>query len=79
MNDPLATMNSFNKQFGLNNDEKKALAWAWPYEIGDTMFCAVNAYTRAAQREGPTAESSHRLQKIGGNILAMLICAGKAY
>jgi len=72
VDDPLSTMNSFNRQFGVNNDEKEALAWAWPYEIGNTMFNVVNAYTRAAQMEGLSAESSYRLQKVGGNILAML-------
>jgi hypothetical protein len=72
VDDPLSTMNSFNRQFGVNNDEKEALAWAWPYEIGDTMFHVVNAYTRAAQMEGLSAESSYRLQKVGGNILGML-------
>ena len=72
VDDPMATMKSFNRQFGLNNDEKGALEWAWPYEIGNTMFNVVNAYTRAAQMEGLSAESSYRLSKIGGNILAML-------
>ena len=72
VNDPLATMKSFNRQFGLNNDEKGALEWAWPYEIGNTMFNLVNAYTRAAQMEGLSAESSYRLQRVGGNILGML-------
>jgi hypothetical protein len=72
VDDPLSTMNSFNRQFGVNNDEKEALAWAWPYEIGNTMFHVVNAYTRAAQMEGLSAESSYRLQKVGGNILGML-------
>jgi len=72
VDDPLATMKSFNRQFGLNNDEKGALEWAWPYEIGNTMFNVVNAYTRAAQMEGLSAESSHRLQKTGGNILSIL-------
>ena len=72
VDDPLSTMKSFNRQFGLNNDEKEALAWAWPYEIGNTMFNVVNAYTRAAQMEGLPAESSHRLQKVGGNVLGML-------
>lgn len=72
VDDPLATMKSFNRQFGLSNDEKGALEWAWPYEIGNTMFNVVNAYTRAAQMEGLSAESSHRLQKVGGNILGML-------
>jgi hypothetical protein len=72
VDDPLATMKSFNRQFGLNNDEKGALEWAWPYEIGNTMFNVVNAYTRAAQMEGLSAESAHRLSKVGGNILGML-------
>ena len=72
VDDPLATMKSFNRQFGLNNDEKGALEWAWPYEIGNTMFNVVNAYTRAAQMEGLSAESSYRLQRVGGNILGML-------
>jgi hypothetical protein len=36
------------------------------------MFHVVNAYTRAAQMEGLSAESSYRLQKVGGNILGML-------
>jgi hypothetical protein len=72
VDDPLATMKSFNRQFGLNNDEKEALAWAWPSEIGNTIFNVVNAYTRAAHMEGLSAESSHRLQKVGGNILGML-------
>jgi hypothetical protein len=72
VDDPLSTMNSFNRQFGVSNDEKEALAWAWPYEIGNTMFHVVNAYTRAAQMEGLSAESSYRLQKVGGNILGML-------
>ena len=72
VDDPLATMNSFNRQFAVSNDEKEALVWAWPYENGNTMFHIVNAYTRAAQMEGLPAESSYRLQKVGGNILGML-------
>jgi len=72
VDDPLSTMNSFNRQFGVNNDEKEALVWGWAFENGDTMFHIVNAYTRAAQMEGLSAESSYRLQKAGGNILGML-------
>ena len=72
VDDPMATMKSFKRQFGLNNDEKGALEWAWPYEIGNTMFNVVNAYTRAAQMEGLSAESSYRLSKVGGNVLRML-------
>ena len=34
---------------------------------GDTMFAVVNSYTRAAQFKGLSAESSYKLQRVGGN------------
>jgi len=69
---PDSTLNSFNRQFQLNEAEQEAVKWAWPQEMGDTMFHIVNTYTRAAQLESLTAESSYRLQKTGGKILALL-------
>ena len=42
------------------------------YELEDRMFHIVNSYTRAAQYPTLSAESGYRLQKVGGNILAML-------
>jgi len=56
----------------LGYQEKEALEWAWRLEYGDTMFHIVNAYTRAAQLDGLPAESSYKLQRVGGNILGML-------
>jgi hypothetical protein len=38
----------------------------------DTMFAVVNAYTRAAQFKGLSAESSYKVQRVGGNVLGML-------
>jgi hypothetical protein len=38
----------------------------------DTMFHLVNTYTKASQMKGLLAESSYRLQKIGGEVLGML-------
>ena len=72
VDDPPATLASFNRQFGLNGSEKDAVEWAWPKEAGDTMFHVVNTYTRAAQMEELPAESSFRLSRVGGNILGML-------
>ena len=72
VDDPSATLASFNRQFGLNGGEKDAVEWAWPQEAGDTMFHVVNTYTRSAQMEGLPAESSFRLSRVGGNILGML-------
>ena len=72
VDDPIKTIESFNRQFGLNEDERQAVEWAWPQEAGDTMFSVVNAYTRAAQFAGLSAESSYKLQRVGGNVLGML-------
>jgi len=72
VDDPESTLASFNRQFGLNAPEKVAVEWAWPMEMGDTMFAVVNTYTRAAQWEELSAESSFRLSRVGGNILGML-------
>jgi hypothetical protein len=66
------TMENFNRQFQLNKAEKEAVEWGWSHEKGYTMFHLVNAYTRAAQFEGLPAESSYRLQKVGGMILEMV-------
>jgi len=40
--------------------------------MGKTMFRVVNAYTRAAQFEGLSAEVSYRLRKVGGMVLGMV-------
>jgi hypothetical protein len=70
--DPLMTIGNFNRQFALGEGEKSAVEWAWPQEIGDTMFNVVNTYTRAAAMEGLPAESSFKLQRVGGEVLGML-------
>jgi len=72
VDDPLKTIESFNRQFNLNQSQKDAVEWAWPQEMGDTMFAVVNTYTRASQFKGLSAENSYQLQRVGGNILGML-------
>jgi hypothetical protein len=70
--EPLLTLESFNRQFQLGKEQREAVDWAWPYESGNTMFNVINTYTRASQFEGLPAESSYRLQKVGGEILGLL-------
>jgi len=72
VDNPQATINSFNRQFQLKETERQAVEWAWPQEMGDTMFHIVNAYTRASQFPDLSAESSYQLQRVGGNILGMI-------
>jgi len=72
VDNPQSTINNFNRQFQLGQVEKDAVEWAWPQEMGATMFNIVNTYTRAAQFPGLSAGSSYQLQRVGGNILGML-------
>jgi hypothetical protein len=73
VDEPLKTIETFNRQFNLNQPQKDAVVeWAWPQEKGDSMFAVVNTYTRASQFKGLSAENSYQLQRVGGNILGML-------
>ena len=72
VDDPLATIGSFNRQFQLTKKEAEAVERAWVYEQGFTMFQVINAYTRAAQDRELTGEESHKLERVGGEILALV-------
>ena len=69
---PENTINNFNRQFLLTQEEKEAVEWAMPLEYGQTMFHVMNVYTKAAQYKELSAESSFRLQKFGGMIMGMV-------
>ena len=69
---PEETFQSFNRKYQLGKMEIDATAWGFEHEKGETMFHIVNAYTKGAQHESLNPESSYRLQRVGGEILAML-------
>ena len=72
VDNPLATIGSFNRQFTLTKKEAEAVTKAWEAEPGMTMFNVIGAYTRAAHDGDLTAEESYKLERIGGMILAMV-------
>jgi hypothetical protein len=72
VDDPLATIGSFNRQFQLTKKEAEAVERDWTYEQGSTMFNVINAYTRAAQDQQLTGEEAHKLERVGGEILALV-------
>ena len=72
VDNPEGSIMSFNRQFNLNKSEQEAVDWGYYQDVGDTMFYIINAYTKGAQYKDLSAESSFRLQKTGGNILAMV-------
>lgn len=72
VNNPDSSMASFNRQFQLNKVEQEAVEWGWAHDVGNTMFHVIQAYTKGSQHHDLSAESSFKLQKVGGNILAMV-------
>lgn len=72
VDNPQNSLKGFNRQFLLNEIEQKAVEWAWPMEVGNTMYNIIQTYTRAAEYPGLSAESSYRLSKVGGDLLLML-------
>jgi len=73
VDDPLMTIESFNRQFQLGKQERQAVEWGYHMEgRGEKMFDIIQAYTRSAQFKGLPAESAYKLQKTGGMILSMV-------
>lgn len=72
VDEPSSTIKALGRQFLLGKEEQEAVEWGYAYEPGSTMFHVVNAFTRGAQHPGLTAEVSHRLQRVGGEVLAMV-------
>jgi len=67
------TITRFNRQFLLNKSEISAVEWA-TLETGsiETMWDVINVYTRSAQHKELSAQASYKLQKVGGDILALV-------
>jgi hypothetical protein len=64
VDNPLDTIEKFNKQFRLGEKERGAVEWGWNQGPGNTMFHLVNVYTREAQFEGLPAETGYRLLRV---------------
>jgi hypothetical protein len=72
VSEPKATIQSFNRQFQLDMLEQTAVEYGWEKEAGYTMFHIVNSYTSGAHYPSLPAHSIYKLQKVGGQILAMV-------
>jgi len=72
VDNPLATIGSFNRQFNITRKEAEKIEQAWEIEQGYTMFQVINAYTRAAQDPSLNAEESYKLERVGGMILSLV-------
>ena len=44
---PLMTIERFNRQFQIGEKEREAVKWGWEQKMGNTMFHVVNAYRQS--------------------------------
>ena len=72
VSNPLASIETFARQFQLPQTETEVVKQAYFIEEGATMFHIINAFTRAAQFPELSIEASHQLERIGGAILGMV-------
>ncbi|MBI5446629.1 MAG: DUF932 domain-containing protein [Deltaproteobacteria bacterium] len=69
--DPESTMKSLGQRFLLTPGEQEAATWGFEQEPGATMFHVANGYTKGAQYPGLPVDSSYRLERVGGDVLAL--------
>lgn len=72
--EPLKTIESFNRQFGVKSKDAAIVADSWQAEALYSMWGVINAYTRASHSMSVSEFTAYRLQQIGGLILNMLKC-----
>jgi hypothetical protein len=70
--EPLRTIESFNKRFSLTQAESEMVKASFAQEPGGSMWNIIQAYTGSARSPELTVEAAYRLERVGGQILAMV-------
>lgn len=72
VSNPIQTIDSFNKRFGLTVGEGELVKASFTQEPAETMWNVIQAYTGSARSPELTVEAAYRLERVGGQILAMV-------
>ena len=72
VHNPIQTIESFNKRFGLTVSEGELVKASFAQEPGGTMWSVIQAYTGSARSPELAIEAAYRLERAGGQILAMV-------
>ncbi|MBT4451269.1 MAG: DUF932 domain-containing protein [Gammaproteobacteria bacterium] len=72
VDDPISSIESFSRRFGLSQNESEIVKQSFEQEPGNTMFNIINAYTAAAKTEGLTTADVYKFEKAGGQILSLV-------
>jgi hypothetical protein len=72
VHNPMQTIESFNKRLGLTLAEGEMVKASFAQEPGETMWNVIQAYTGSARAPELTVEAAYRLERAGGQILALV-------
>jgi hypothetical protein len=72
VHNPVQTIESFNKRFGLTHAEGEMVKASFAQEPGGTMWSVIQAFTGSARAPELTVEAAYRLERAGGQILALV-------
>jgi hypothetical protein len=72
VHNPIQTIEGFNKRFGLTLAEGEMVKASFAQETGETMWNVIQAYTGSARAPELTVEAAYRLERTGGQILALV-------
>ena len=72
VHNPIQTIENFNKRFGLTLAEGELVKASFAQEPAETMWNMIQAYTGSARSPELTVEAAYRLERVGGQILALV-------
>ena len=72
VHNPIQAIEGFNKRFGLTQTEGEMVKTSFAQETGETMWNVIQAYTGSAKAPELTVEAAYRLERAGGQILALV-------
>ncbi len=72
VDDPISSIDSFSRRFGLSSAEAEIVKTAFDEEPGNTMFHIINAYTAAAKTAGLSTADVYKFEKTGGQLLSLI-------
>jgi len=72
VDDPISSIESFSRRFGLSHSEAGVVKAAFEQESGNTMFHIINAFTAAAKTDGLSTADVYKFEKTGGQILSLV-------
>jgi hypothetical protein len=72
VHNPIQTIESFSRRFGLTLAEGELVKAAWEQEPLQTMWGVIQAYTGAARSPELAVDVAYRLERVGGHLLTMV-------